>query len=125
MDLICRAGASAAFTAHWMRLTMSGSRVFTVCSKLSFVRRPHLSRKTIEPMETEENTLGVTSDRWSHDKPDQQRSCLDPSAEKRLPLASAVMRRTGLLMSRQIAAGAFNRCHGAEQVTSMSAVWLF
>ena len=36
---------------------MSGSRVFTVCGKLSFVSRPHLSRKTIEPMETEENTL--------------------------------------------------------------------
>jgi hypothetical protein len=52
-------------------------------------------------------------------------SCLDPNVEERLPLASAVMRRTGLLMSRKIAAGAFNRCHGAEQVTSMSAVWLF
>jgi hypothetical protein len=52
-------------------------------------------------------------------------SCLDANVEERLPLASAVMRRTGLLMSRKIAAGAFNRCHGAEQVTSMSAVWLF
>jgi hypothetical protein len=76
-------------------------------------------------METEENTLGVTIDRWSHDKPDQRRSCLDPNVEERLPLASAVMRRREILMSRKIAAGAFNRCHGAEQVTSMSAVWLF